>query len=244
MGDSGYSPYTSWSCFFATELAKNSASFLYGGLWLFNAYIPNKKKDWNYIQAGKSKYIGNSSIYGVKEAIKGEEVVWIDWWINGSNELISLKIPDRTSGRVKWWRKKVKENHLPPILVWYLNCLDAYIIVDGHDRLVASILENKPPNIVVTYSAEEIDASLDKEVQKRILESLKNRELSKNTRPMPIDKINEVLIQAFNNRPVTVSQTFGWATITSDSTWVKEVTEYLSGVNRSDMAEDIVSREG
>jgi hypothetical protein len=61
---------------------------------------------------------------------------------------------------------------------------------------------------------------------------------------MPIDKINEVLIQAFDNRPVTVSQTFGWATITSDSTWVKEVTEYLSGVNRSDMAEDIVSREG
>ncbi|MDH5728650.1 MAG: hypothetical protein OEZ58_06645 [Gammaproteobacteria bacterium] len=234
----------SWACFFAVELSQNSASFLYDGLWLFSAYIPSEKKDWSYVPIGKSRYIGKSSVYGVKEAITDEEIVWIDWWFNGSNELVSIRIPNEESGRVKWWRKKVKEKKLPPILVWYLNCLDAYIIVDGHERLLASVLENVPPPIIVVYSAEEMDVSMDKKVQERIVAALSNRDSTDKRKPMPVERINEVLIQAFDNRPVTFSKTLGWATITSENIWVNEVSEHLSKIHRSDMLEDIVSREG
>jgi len=235
----------SWNRFYIDELAKSRASFLYSGLWLFGACsskeTPNR---WEYKPVVRSHYIDNSCIYEVKESLKHEEVEWIDWWLNGSCKLINVKIPDPESGRVKWWRKKVKAGRLPPILVWYLNCLDAYIIIDGHDRLLASVMEDTPPEFIVAYSAEEIEVSLDKEVQKRIVDSVENRNALKRKKPIPDDRVNEILIQAFDDRPITRSKTLGWATIDSNQRWVSEVLDYLGGIGKSEFADAVISREG
>lgn len=48
-----------------------------------------------------------------------------------------------SNGRVKWWRKVVRQGLLPPILLYWFSGLDSYIVLDGHDRLLAAALENK-----------------------------------------------------------------------------------------------------
>jgi hypothetical protein len=52
-------------------------------------------------------------------------------------------------GRVKAWRKVARERRLPPLLVWWCPGLFAHVLLDGHDRLHAAMLEGKTPDIVV-----------------------------------------------------------------------------------------------
>lgn len=39
------------------------------------------------------------------------------------------------------WRKRARERVLPPLLLWWVAGLAAYVILDGHDRLQAASLE-------------------------------------------------------------------------------------------------------
>lgn len=58
------------------------------------------------------------------------------------------------SGRVKWWRKQIvraneeTSSSLPPVLVWFFSGLDGYVVLDGHDRLLAASLEGKGVNVL------------------------------------------------------------------------------------------------
>jgi hypothetical protein len=54
------------------------------------------------------------------------------------------RMSPETSGRVKWWRKKAREGLLPPVLLWRFSGLDSYVVLDGHDRLLAAALEDQP----------------------------------------------------------------------------------------------------
>ena len=186
--------------------------------------------------------MGVAAVYQVKDALLPDNIELISWWLNGCGKLINLKKPDATSGRVKWWRKKVREGRLPPILVWYLNCLDAYIIIDGHDRLMASILENKPPELITISSAQEFTYPVDQTAQAHILDAFANPK-SDRKKSISIEHMNQVLLQAFDNSPVTQATTFSWASITSDQIWIDEVREFMNKINRDDVLANIVNRE-
>ncbi|MGV8637293.1 hypothetical protein ACV35N_35130, partial [Pseudomonas aeruginosa] len=76
-------------------------------------------------------------------------VQWLDWWGRDNDALIALRRVEDDEGRVKWWRKKAREGELPPVLALRLNCLDACVILDGHCRLRAGLLENVAPDAAV-----------------------------------------------------------------------------------------------
>lgn len=235
----------SWTRFYLDELTSNSASFLYEGRWLFTVCKPIERKvEWIYTQTYKSQKHEETHVYEVKDCIKDEKLEYVDWWVSGSGKLINTRHPDGESGRVKWWRKKVKEERLPPILAWYLNCLDAYIIIDGHDRLLASIIEDKPPEIIVAYSAHEIEFPHDESVRHKIVHSIEQRQLDKRKKPMSIESINQTLINAFDDRPFNCSKTFSWASIASEDEWVSEVKNNLEGIEQSELIEDVILRKG
>lgn len=231
----------SWTRFFIEQLENNPASFLYDGLWLLGPCFATDKNDWQFMSSTHSRYMGTDVVYQVKEALKTDEVELISWWLNGSGKLINLKKPQADSGRVKWWRKKVREGRLPPILVWYLSCLDTYIIIDGHDRLMASILENQPPELIAISSAQEIQFPPDVIKQTNILEAF-NNPTSDRKKSISIEHMNQVLLQAFDNS-YTSARTFSWASISSDEVWIDEVAGFLREINQEDILPNIVNRE-
>ncbi|MFI6921807.1 hypothetical protein ACIBIZ_17815 [Nonomuraea spiralis] len=78
---------------------------------------------------------------------------YIDWFTGswGVVPLRQMSPPD--NGRVKAYRKQAREGILPPALLWWFSGLNCYVILDGHDRLVAAIAENRKPAVLVLSRA-------------------------------------------------------------------------------------------
>ncbi|SEL47729.1 hypothetical protein [Streptacidiphilus jiangxiensis] len=60
---------------------------------------------------------------------------WGDGW-NGIVPLRPLSAPD--DGRVAAYRRQIREGAVAPILLWWITGLDGWLLLDGHDRLVAA----------------------------------------------------------------------------------------------------------
>jgi hypothetical protein len=57
--------------------------------------------------------------------------------------LRQLASPD--DSRIKAYRKQVRDDTLAPVLLWWISGLDSYVLLDGHDRLVAAHAEGRQP---------------------------------------------------------------------------------------------------
>jgi hypothetical protein len=68
------------------------------------------------------------------------------WWLNGSCARLPLRAqtaPD--AARVKALRKLALAGTLPPLVLLFVTGLDMYLLLDGHDRLRAALLEGQVP---------------------------------------------------------------------------------------------------
>ncbi len=65
---------------------------------------------------------------------------------HGVLPLRPLSPPD--AGRVKAYRKHAREGTLAPVLLWWVTFLDGWVILDGHDRAVAALAEERTPECV------------------------------------------------------------------------------------------------
>jgi hypothetical protein len=227
-----------WCKFFAESLIKSDSSVLYNGLWLFRPI--EFKYDCTVSHGYQNSIFDCLRVYNVQNTFDREQIDWINWWTNGSCELINMKPkPDINSGRLKWWRKVAKENKLPPVLIWYLNCLDAYIIIDGHYRLYAALLENVKPDLILVYSVNEQNIITDKYRQEKIEKSLSVQIAN---HPESIDKINNVLIEAFDNRPYYKSVTHSQVVLESEKIWINEIEDLLLKINKLEKKDEILNR--
>nr|WP_260859710.1 hypothetical protein [Streptomyces cupreus] len=52
------------------------------------------------------------------------------------------------AARVKAYRKHAREGTLAPVLLWWVTFLDGWVILDGHDRAVAALAEERVPECV------------------------------------------------------------------------------------------------
>lgn len=237
-----------WSRFFAETIARGPASFLYPGLWMFMAARP-VQATWQFETGRLPKTYGPWPVEKVRDALRDDPVVEIDWgWQGSTCEVLALRPPPQAQdGRVKWWRKKARENALPPIVLWYLGCLQAYVIVDGHCRLQAAMLEDRPPEFLIAYSAHEQPVPHDRERQQQILDSLQAQLSNERPRPpqrKPLDTatLNAVLIAAFDDRPIINEQTQAWATRQTEAQWLQEVQSRLAAVGRNDRMASFAAR--
>jgi hypothetical protein len=87
----------------------------------------------------------------------------LDWDHDYLGVLLTRPLSDDEDGRVKSWRKRARERRLPPILVWWCRGLYSHVVLDGHDRLLASLLEGISPVCVVladvtAHAANDVDA--------------------------------------------------------------------------------------
>jgi hypothetical protein len=68
------------------------------------------------------------------------------WWLNGSGALLPMRAASPAeAGRVKALRKLARAGTLPPLVLLFVSGLDMYLLLDGHARLRAGLLEGRLP---------------------------------------------------------------------------------------------------
>jgi hypothetical protein len=77
------------------------------------------------------------------------------------------------AGRVKSYRRQLREAILPPALLWWVSGLDVLLVLDGHDRITAALAEHTVPEVVVLALA--ADPRWTAAVQRRPLREYEGR---------------------------------------------------------------------
>jgi hypothetical protein len=145
-------------------------------------------------------------LLNLDRAFEDPAAVRKSWMLNGSNHLLTLRPrPEEHEGRIKHWRKQARAGHLPPIVAWWISALDCWLLIDGHRRLLATLLEGVPPTVIGVYSFIERNWP----VYQPRLDALE-REFAERTRagamtPVAIDSINRTLVETHrqDRYPVT-----------------------------------------
>ena len=151
-----------------------------------------------------------------------------NWRLNGSGALLPLRSPTPPeAGRVKALRKLVREARLPPLLLLYVTGLDMNLLLDGHDRLHAALLEGvAPPALVLTpvrYTAWPPQARADE------LAAEIDRTLSFSASAATVSRVNRRRLGAFavgDWRP----RTRAWAIPGGATAWDGEVAARLQSL--------------
>ncbi|HBP6128157.1 hypothetical protein ACIUYH_12465 [Pseudomonas aeruginosa] len=256
----GEARYKAWSRHFVEALRASPGSCLEAGRWLLRlslaeqapAWQPPQSHDsrervlerWRYRSVGRDALLPDWRFYSLEKVLDDDWVQWLDWWGRDNDALIALRRVEDDEGRVKWWRKRAREGELPPVLALRLNCLDACVILDGHCRLRAGLLENVAPEILVLCAYDEQPMPVDTAQRERVLQSLAQRvdaPVRRGRRPLDSEQLNQVLLRLFDDRPWPRVLTRARAVLKEEQ-WCAEVRDWLTARERLDALEPIIRR--
>jgi len=228
-----------WSKFFTKSLSESKSCFLNDGVWkISEAKLKRDPRE-------KSDRFEKWKVNDLTETYEKEKLSYIDWGLCGNSTIIPIKkAPLETDGRLKWWKKKVRENTCPPILTWYVNSLDAFVLIDGHYRLKANMLENKLPKVLVLNELIEQHFKKDDSVKEKILKSLELRQNNQRKEKINITEVNNLLIHAFDNRPSIRPITRSVGKSDFEENWVREVLQFKDkdGIDSEELKAMIVNK--
>lgn len=227
-----------WCRYFARQLMEVPTPILSPGRWLLcpmeqvkptppyviNQQIPFKK--WRFKSPASSSHMSIPwSLHSedFPDLQTPEKVIFVDWWWGG-NKLLTRYSVDPTGGRVKWWRKKSREGALPPILVWFISGLASFVILDGHDRLQAALMENRQPQFLVLSELSEQTCTPDAVSQERILRSLA---IQQEKGGINIDSIMNQFLMDWYNTCYLCASTHSRAVLGEGKIWEHEVKSYI-----------------
>lgn len=75
----------------------------------------------------------------------------IDWFRSDEGLLPLIDLPTPDDGRVKAYRKRLREGEVTPVLTWWVSALACHVVLDGHFRLAAAMAEGvSPPLLTLT----------------------------------------------------------------------------------------------
>ncbi|WP_329116450.1 hypothetical protein [Streptomyces sp. NBC_01465] len=73
---------------------------------------------------------------------------------DGWNGVLPLRpLPPLDAPRVKAYRKAARDGTLAPVLLWWAEFLDGWLLLDGHDRAAAALAEGAEPPCLVLARA-------------------------------------------------------------------------------------------
>lgn len=132
--------YAAWGRFFARGLATSSCSPLHEGTWhLLHDNVLDGVRDGPVdLLDGKARQIISNSQEYPHQLIAGE-APYDERYVH---QLFGLTQPSTLSpSRLKVWRKRAREGTLPPVLVLQVQPLLCFLILDGHHRWMAALME-------------------------------------------------------------------------------------------------------
>jgi hypothetical protein len=142
------------------------------------------------------------------------------------------------SGRVKAWRKVARANALPPVLLYWVSGLAAYVVLDGHDRLLAASLEGTGVSALSLepLRTREIDAKTKDAVLLQVSKALAaadverarppSERLARANRLMDVPRANELLLNVFLP-DVSTGPTRAFPLTGGSAQWAREVLHAL-----------------
>ncbi len=226
--------YKFWSRIFAKELGNSKTPSLSNGLWTITIGSSMKNRTENTSEL----------INDIDNAFDNANPRWVEWDIGRCGSLVALKDePDQESGRIKWFRKLVRENACPPILVWFLGCIDGYVILDGHARLKAFQLEDAAVQFLVLNAVREEEIIRDPKIQESILLGIEKRQNHPVKPKMSVEEVNKLLLSAFDTRPYCRPITNAKARSNYEEKWTAEIREFGTNQNLDSVdIEDMIDR--
>ncbi|MET9211172.1 MULTISPECIES: hypothetical protein [unclassified Nocardia] len=123
-----------WKHRFADALIATDRGPLHAGRWLLGVRHAPPPYSWTL------------------ELLETRPTAYIDW-CDGCTPIIPvrpLSAPD--APRVQAYRRRAREGCLPPVLLWWVTSVDGWLVLDGHDRIVAALAEGLPPEVLVLHS--------------------------------------------------------------------------------------------
>jgi hypothetical protein len=96
----------------------------------------------------------------VRRIVEQKATGYVQWDFGDTVYPITLRdMSSPDAGRVKAWRKHVRSGSLPPVLLQWISGLAAYVVLDGHDRLLAASIEQAPAPALALEPVEEVVSS-------------------------------------------------------------------------------------
>ncbi|MEV4458033.1 hypothetical protein [Microbispora sp. NPDC049633] len=133
---------------------------------------------------------------------------------SGAGEVVPLReLPSPDDGRVKAYRRQARDGTLPPVLLWWISGLTAYVVVDGHDRLVAALAEGEEPPFLVLLRTHDrpLDAEASVREYRRQVTSVE-REVVRGTpgAPQALTGLHRTWVRAFDHLANGPAPTRAW----------------------------------
>ena len=131
-----------WSRHFATSLWESTGSPFMAGEWMLAPHMRWHEGAWL-----APREIERVIAHGGHESIHWDHMI----------QPFPLRdMSPADTGRVKAWRKLSRRGGLPPVLLYWVSGLVAYVVLDGHDRLLAAQIEETPVAFLCLDRVEEI----------------------------------------------------------------------------------------
>lgn len=141
--------YRAWSRRFGQMLLNSPCSPLHPGVWELK---PCEAVDSTGRSAAPVEATAEQAaprVYGLHKTLNCPPLMLQGWF---DSEFVcplrTRKPSSEPEDRVKVWRKHVRDGSLPPILLWFVSPLDQWVVLDGHDRLLAASLEGVMPPLI------------------------------------------------------------------------------------------------
>lgn len=218
-----------WSRHFATALWGSTGSPFVAGKWMLAPHMR-----WH-----EGESLAVREVEGIVAHEARESILW-DHMI----QPIPLRdMSPADKGRVKAWRKLARRGALPPVLLYWVSGLVAYVVLDGHDRLLAAQLEKTPVPFLCLDRVEEIhrEAEHHEAVWKAVEMAFdhsgrKSRKPHSNHRTFTQEKANRILLDAFAPKLATKRSVASTKPIPS-AQWASEVIAEAEhqGIDASEM---------
>jgi hypothetical protein len=232
-GSTGW--WAAWCRWWAHQFEGREPSLLHSGRWCLR---PLKSVPVSKAQGYSTVPMMGAGLFpeppcGLDAALRFQPFQVEDWsraeagaLPERSGGVMPLRAPSPVDdGRVKAWRKHARDGTLPPVLLMYFTLVERWLVVDGHDRLHAALLEGREPPLLGLWSVFEAPVREELATLLRWEGSQKAAELRLKHEPGDVDAVNRILLRDHEaHRRLAVTRAFplrGGATA-----WRMEVTAW------------------
>ncbi|MFW6054049.1 MAG: hypothetical protein ACOC9J_04480, partial [Persicimonas sp.] len=132
------------------------------------------------------------------------------------------------SSRVQMWRKRARRGSLPPVLLLYVSLFQGYLLLDGHDRLVAALAESAMPDCVALVPIRRMQRPADPQARQTVLNEAQ-KILKRDASPTTVDGVNQALTASFRNDDFRIRSRL-WPLPGGVETWRAEVAKRAESV--------------
>ncbi|WP_433494445.1 hypothetical protein ACQP26_28435 [Micromonospora sp. CA-248089] len=135
------------------------------------------------------------------------------------------RLSPASAGRVRSYRRQLREGILPPALLWWVSGLNTLLVLDGDDRITAALAEQAVPEVLVLAPA--ADPELASAWQRRLVREYVGRMTSPH--PARGDSVSRKLATALGDIARTEGRTRAWPLPGGPAAWERYATDLAPG---------------